>query len=265
MHGRSPIWFALLLTLLVNAWVLTAQTNSPKVLILNSFHPGYVWSDAEQEGVVRYFQAVRPHVEISLEYLDQQRNPGSSNLARQVSTLHDKYVGVRFEAVIALDQPALDALAANRAVLFPDSPVAFCGVEVLPELKAGSRRWFTGVMERLDPAGTVRLAQQLQPGLKRLLVFSSSKDFVGAGEQDFQNLLAGLAPDISVEVRTNAPLSELLSVTDRLDSSTAVLAGIGLKSRQIIEFLKARSAAAFYGLQSPNQLAGVVGGSFLDG
>ena len=230
MHGRSPIWFALLLTLLVNARVLTAQTNSPKVLILNSFHPGYVWSDAEQEGVVRYFQAVRPNVEISLEYLDQQRNPGSSNLARQVSTLHDKYVGVRFEAVIALDQPALDALAANRAVLFPDSPVAFCGVEVLPELKAGSRRWFTGVMERLDPAGTVRLARQLQPGLKRLLVFSSSKDFVGAGEQDFQNLLAGLAPDISVEVRTNAPLSELLSVTDRLDSSTAVLAGIGLKS-----------------------------------
>ena len=242
----------------------SARAESPRVLILNAYHPGYVWSDAELDGALGALKAGRRDLEISIEYLDQSRNPGTTNLARQAGYLREKYAGKKFGAVLAFDQTALDLLESNRGSLFSESPVAFCGVEQAPTVGPGGR-WFTGVLEKVDPAGSVRLARQLQPRLKRLLILDATVDKALQLRDVVLGLMPELSTEVSVEVLTNAPLSEMLRKVEALDATTAVLAGSSLRLQDVQQLLHQHSRAPFYGLPSPNQLAGVVGGSFSDG
>lgn len=255
------MWIALILIVSLPSLIARAD----HVLILNSYHPGHEWADAEQEGVTRILRTGGSGVEIAVEYLDQQHNPGPAYLARQADYLREKYAGTRFAAVIALDQSALNLLVANRANLFSNSPVAFCGVETAPPAPVSGPRWFTGVMEKMDLPGTVQLARRLQPGLKRLLIFSIPTENAFRLEGELRRLMPELSREVVLDVLTNAPLSELVRTVERLDSATAVLAGYGLRVEEVQKVLNSRSPAPFYGLQSPDQLPGVVGGSFSDG
>ena len=250
--------------LVVLPLLAAAAADSLPVLILDSYHPGYVWADAELDGALKTLKGGRADLEVSIEYLDQSRNPGETNLNRQAGFLREKYAGKRFGAVLVFDQAALDLMVANRVTLFPEAPVVFCGVETLPDV-APQDRWFTGVMEKTDPAGTLGLARQLQPKLKRLLIFDAPMERAQRLRQEVLGLTPELPPEIAVEVLTNAPLSEMLRTVEALDTSTAVLAGRSLSLQDVQQLLHSRSKAPFYGLQSPNQLGGVVGGSFSDG
>ena len=52
-----------------------AEELMPRVLILNSYHPGYGWSDGEMRGVMRALQRQRPTLVPSIEFLDARRFP----------------------------------------------------------------------------------------------------------------------------------------------------------------------------------------------
>ncbi|HTH46165.1 MAG TPA: ATP-binding protein [Candidatus Limnocylindria bacterium] len=261
---RRPLVCRVILWLLFLGGPAVCPAETGRVLILNAYHPGYVWSDAELEGALAALKAGRGDLEISIEYLDQSRNPGTTNLTRQAGYLRQKYAGKKFGAILAFDQAAMDLLVAGRGSLFGESPAVFCGVEQVPEVPPGGR-WFTGVVEKADPAGSVRLARQLQPRLKRLLIFDAPLEKAAQLRDLVLGLMPELRADVSVELLTNAPLSEMLRTVEALDPTTAVLAGSSLRLQDGQQLLHDHSGAPFYGLQSPNQLAGVVGGSFSDG
>jgi len=64
----------------IHGEVATAQDDSTKkVLILNSYHPGYAWSDVEQAGIVDTFRAQDSNWVPFIEYLDCKRRPRGEN------------------------------------------------------------------------------------------------------------------------------------------------------------------------------------------
>ena len=52
-----------------------AEPERPEVLILNSYHLGYSWSDEEMRGLFETLRVVRPDVELEVEYLDAKHFP----------------------------------------------------------------------------------------------------------------------------------------------------------------------------------------------
>ena len=52
-----------------------------EILILNSYHPGFAWSDDEQAGIIDVFRAKDKNWLPVIEYLDLKRLPDGRHLA----------------------------------------------------------------------------------------------------------------------------------------------------------------------------------------
>ena len=78
-----------------------------EILILNSYHPGYAWSDDEQAGIIDVFRAKDTNWLPVIEYLDLQRLPDGKHLAKLKQLFRSKYQNKKFSVVIAMDNPSL--------------------------------------------------------------------------------------------------------------------------------------------------------------
>ena len=99
-----------------------------EILILNSYHPGFAWSDDEQAGIIDVFRAKDKNWLPVIEYLDLKRLPDGRHLAELKKLFRRKYQNEKFSVVIAIDNPALEFATDNQAELFRNAPIVFCGI-----------------------------------------------------------------------------------------------------------------------------------------
>jgi hypothetical protein len=95
-----------------------APTSAPKVIILNSYHPGFTWSDEEVSGVVKRLQYHYPDIVPAIKYLDAKRFSGPQQLERMKNYLADKYRQQKNNLLITLDNPASELAIQYRRELF---------------------------------------------------------------------------------------------------------------------------------------------------
>lgn len=151
---------------------MTVTVNAADVLILNSYHPGYPWSDGEQAGVLETLERADGASEPSIEYLDCKRLPEAERGEWLVRYLRAKYSARRFKLLILMDNPALNVGLAIRDEVFPDAAVVFCGVNGYRTDLLDGRPRVTGVAEMLNAATTVDVALRLHPKTREVVVVS---------------------------------------------------------------------------------------------
>ncbi|MEK7244207.1 MAG: histidine kinase, partial [Thermodesulfobacteriota bacterium] len=145
-------------------------TARQEILILNSYHPGYAWSDDEQAGVIDVLQGKNKDWVPVIEYLDLKRLPDGRHLAKLKQLFRSKYQNQKFSAVIAMDNPALEFAIDNQAELFGNAPIVFCGINnYTPSLLKG-RSDVTGILEASDLAGTIEIILRLHPATREIFV-----------------------------------------------------------------------------------------------
>jgi hypothetical protein len=83
-------------------------TTRQEILVLNSYHPGYAWSDEEQAGIIDVFRAKDKNWLPVIEYLDLKRLPDGRHLADLKKLFRHKYQNRKFSVVIAMDNLALE-------------------------------------------------------------------------------------------------------------------------------------------------------------
>jgi hypothetical protein len=137
---------------------------SPRVLLLNSYHPGYEWSDDEMRGVRDALLAARPGVEIDTEFLDHRRHPDKKYEESFSAFLNRKYAASRPDLVITTDDAATEFFLARGASIAPGAPLVFCGVNYPNDysraVQLARQRGLpvTGVLETVGLVDTARLA-----------------------------------------------------------------------------------------------------------
>ncbi|MFH0879372.1 MAG: ABC transporter substrate binding protein, partial [Lentisphaerota bacterium] len=151
----------------------TIQTNTKHILILNSYNPGYKWSDNILEGI-RSVLDRETNTEIYIEYMDTKRHDAPEYYTLLQNLYEVRYSDTRFEVIIATDDPALDFLLAHRAALFPETPVVFCGANQFDPARIRDQQNITGVSEAFDFKGTVDLAIGLHPGLRNVVLVADA-------------------------------------------------------------------------------------------
>jgi len=121
------------------AAVALAQVQArPHVLLLNSYHQGFRWTDEVVQAVRGTLASASP-VEIHVEYMDAKRIESPDYLDQYADLLRRKYTGLRLSVVATSDDPAFDFVLRHRG-LFGDAPVVFCGTnDITPDRLRGKR------------------------------------------------------------------------------------------------------------------------------
>ncbi len=147
------------------AGIFPGYCNETKeVLVLNSYHKGYIWSDeivSELEALVR----THGNFNLNIEYLDSKKNPNKLASETAYFVLKNKYPDTKFLAVLACDDFATEFAIKNHQSLFPKVPVIFCGVNnpSLPKTE-----FSTGVFEKIFINEILHYALKFHPGVKNI-------------------------------------------------------------------------------------------------
>ncbi len=262
----------------LHAWA--ADTAAPgkrpmrqsKVLVLNSYHVGYIWSDKILDGIRSVLEQETMPPEVYVEYLDTKRNAVSSAFMTMHDLLKDKYANVQFDVVIVSDDNALSFAHAYRGELFPGVPVVFCGVNDFRPQRVRAP-WLTGVIEKQDMFGTVDLALKLDPKRNSFFIISdetSTGVAMAEGMREAMPLFGGRAEFHELVGLAEADMRHALSTLP--DNAVVVYlsyyrTGDGhiLTAHESMDLVLKASTAPTYTLASHYLPTAVMGGVMLSG
>ena len=252
-----------------------AQPAGPRrILIVNSYHKEFAWTDAQTAGAREVLDSAFDHPELYVEYLDTKRIAYEGDyLDLLKGTLRHKYKDVKLDAIITTDDNALRLVMTLHADLFAGVPVAFCGInDYQPSLPAG-RDQFTGLVEVLDIKPTIDLAMKLHPATKKVVVIVDNTP-TGMGQRKDVAAVAAEYKNLQFEYLKGEDLThaELLSRLGKLDSGTIVLLTVWLRDKTgaflapEIEGprISESSAVPVYGIIDMYLGHGIVGGKVLN-
>ncbi len=146
------------------------STKPLRVLLINSYHYGYSWSDDELLGIKETLNAAQLNIDIFTEYLDCKHFPEPEHLEFMRTALAHKFKNSAPSIIIVADDPALDFMVKFRDRLFGPVPVVFCGINnYSPEMTAALSNC-TGVAELLDMRRTIEAMLRLHPKTRKIFI-----------------------------------------------------------------------------------------------
>lgn len=191
-----------------------------RFLILNSYHPGFEWSDGILRGILRVLSEEFGRPAVHIEYMDTKRyfdgidGPYLDGLASQYAA---KYASLRFDAVLCTDDAAFLFLLRWGRRLFPETPVVFTGVNnYTPGMLAG-RPEITGIVERTEYAPSIELGLELRPQARSLGVITDASLNGLANRAKFEDLAESFRGRLEFVFFRTDGLPELLEEVRNFD------------------------------------------------
>lgn len=277
MTGRGLLTLAALCALLV--WPVGtargegAALDRKVVLVLNSYHWGYSWTDAQVAGIMEVLNAAPERPEIFLEHMDALRRPAGPDDHFMEDYLRRRFGALRFDLVIVTDDPALEFAVRHHAELFPAASIVFSDARnfdadaVRPDIPV------TGIREHLDIAGTLEAARLLLPEARRVVVFGN-RAATGSGFARAHDTLLKIPSPIPVEQHTDLLLEDILAKLAGLSAGDIVIplaSAVDAGGRHhdfssVIQRMAKVSAAPLFDIESQRVKSGItIGGSVEDG
>ena len=196
-----------------------------------------------------------PPVDIFYEALDLLRFPESMVEDELVALMARKYAVIPVDAVISVGSNSLDFAERHHERLWPGARIVFQGVPTEELVGRRLSPLTTGTPLRHDFAGIARLARQLRPTTRRLVVVSGSGDLDHGLVQIAHAQLDPVALGMPVEYWVDQPLDDLRRRMRALGRDDAVLylaigrdaVGHVFVPRDVLAELAALSPAPIYG------------------
>ena len=265
------ILFALLLVFLA---VSISDAKSKSVLVLNSYHQGYKWTDYIVEGIEKTLNDKIENLELHIEYMDTKRVYSSEYFQKYFEMLQSKYGKETPDAIIASDDNAFQFLLQYHDKLFRDTPVVFFGVNRFEQSMIEDNEHFTGVVQQPDIEPTIDLALKLHPGTRRIVILSDATP-TGQAHQRGVMKAAKNYKDLEFIYFDGKELThaELYSRLSKIPDNSIVLMTLWLKDRignflpwsQGMPEISARSPVPVYGLVEVPLAYGLLGGKIQSG
>ena len=144
------------------------------ILIINSYHKGYEFSDSIVNGIER---KLYPHsdIDINILYMDSKRVTSKeyySNLEKLYSV---QLKNRKYDLVIAIDRFAYDFVLEISSRFFKNEPILAVGIENFSEEKAkhyGVLNRVSALLERRDLDSNVKAIEKLMPTMKKLYIIN---------------------------------------------------------------------------------------------
>ena len=261
---------------LIDAGFAHDHAKAKHILYINSYNPGYSWSDDIQKGLIQGLQASDLDLEVSVEYLDSRRFNKPALQNKQADILLAKYSGYRFDLVVVSDNAAFHFAVGNRSRLFAEVPIVFCGYNNFrPDILNGFNK-ITGVNEEMDINSLIKTALFIQPKIHTLVFILSSEDASSkAIAEKIETVIIPKYMNLFKIVRLkDAPMSRIRETLARLPRDSALFLtgqtsdrgpGRALTPIENGHLISAACPVPAYTLWNFHLNTGVLGGPILSG
>jgi len=243
------------------------------ILILNSYHQGFKWTDDITRGILTGLDPVRADSRIYIEYLNTKWVQGSPYFKELSRLLLLKYDKNRIDLIICSDNDALEFLLDYRDEIFGKVPVVFCGANYFKEEDLKGKPFYTGVSETAELKDSIDFALRLHPGTKHIFVINDN----GTPGRKVRDELNKLVPRYQAKVHftfeNRTKLDDVVADVSKLSSDTIIFYTFFYGDPAIRFYENSESIAAIadhaqvpiYGAWDFNLGIGMVGGKLTSG
>ncbi len=254
------------------SWAKGRQ-ETRNILVLNSYHKGYRWTDDIIEGISSVLGPEGQQLHLTVEDMDTKRVAADQEYFNKLYEVYRyKFKDRNFDLVICSDDAAFRFLEQFHQQLFPDTPVIFCGVNYFEDGMLKDQPLFTGVVEMYDIRGTIQAALRLHPATKSIYVIND-KTITGQGVRRTLLEVTKEFPDVNFISLEDLPMAEIQDKVRQLPSDSLVLflvffqdtAGDHFNYDESISLIAAGSRVPIYGVWDFYLGHGIVGGVLTSG
>ncbi len=192
------------------------------VLLLQSYHQGYDWTDGITAGVQEVIEEQDAPIDLQIEYMDAKRDSRPASLEAVYDFYRRKLTQRDYDLVIAADDAALDFVLAHRESVFAGVPVVFCGVDDFKPQRIAGVRDITGVGGGVNSRDHLDLALRLQPDLDEFVVLGGLSQSATDNAAKFSRIAPSYAGRPRIELMIGRPLEEVVMRLRELDRQDAV-------------------------------------------
>ena len=263
----------LFLFVLINPTAAAERARAKRVLILSTGSRFSVAFPTMEQNVVEKLRQIYPgELDFYSEYLDIIRFPSEKYYRIFRDYLRDKYADDVPDLIILFYAGNLQTAQKALAQLFPITPVIVAGVteEDLPTGPLGERA--TGIAQRSDADGTIKLILQLHPDVKQIVVIGGTTEVDGAVINRVMQAATSFKDKVEFELWNNRSMGEILNEVKSLPSQTAIFftrmfrdgAGRAVISAIAAQSIGKAANVPMFALTDAALGTGIVGGSVAD-
>ena len=261
-------YFLLFSILLFN--FLFANT-SKEVLLIHSYHKGYIWSDDISKTIEENF-AGHKNIELTTVYMDTKRIDDSLYLYNLAKLYKQQFENRKFDLIIVSDNTAFDFIIRYHEFLFKEIPVLFCGINNFDKSfldENNMKDYMSGVAEEVDLEKNFELITKLHPKLKNLLIINDTSVTGYAIKRDLRPIIEKYKTRFNIEYTDNLEIKNLKSKVSKLEKENSVIlfvllfkdtTGKYFTYKQSFAQVKEVSKVPIYGLWDFYLDNGIVGG-----
>lgn len=150
--------------------------HDKKILIINSYHRGFQWSDDVLLGMEEVFYN-HPEITTNILYMDSKRISSEEYYAKLRELYKMQLQNQKYDLIVAVDKFAYDFLIKYYHELFTNEPVLFTGLEQFnPEdvQKIGIDDRIYGILEKRAIPETIPMISHMMPNLKKLYIINDA-------------------------------------------------------------------------------------------
>lgn len=175
--------------------------QGPRVFVVHSYHPEYIWVQAISQGVKESLHSLKPRIETF--YLDAKHDLDPESLRAKAQSIFERIEADRPQVVITVDDPAQVYLVEPHLKGRAEPQVIFCGVNAPPAKYGFPAPNVSGVRERWHFRESFSLLKEIFPKARRVLILtdeSESSSHVLANLKEDRRLGGSFAlPRVNVE------------------------------------------------------------------
>ena len=265
----------LLCLLLVMLPSVGHSAEKKQILILNSYHKGYPWTDSLVEGIEKVFSERMENYEMLIEYMDTKRISTDEYYEALFRLIKTKYSKINLDIIIVSDDNAFLFTVKYHNRLFGNIPIVFMGVNNFdPLMIDGHKEHITGIVQDADIPATLNTALKLNPDTTQVAVIC---DATTTGQAYMRQAYAAEAQFQTLKFiyldGTELTTSEMLTRLRRLPQNSFALLCIWLKDKDGVFVpedkgypdISKNSSVPLYGVLESMLQYGILGGKVQSG
>ncbi len=243
------------------------------VLILNSYHQDYKWTNDETRGVVEALAPVNDKIKIYIEYMGTKWVSGDQYFEELNRMLKFKYQNIRFDVIVLSDNDALNFLVKYRDGMFGRVPTVFCGINYFQDNDLRGQPLYTGTNETVDIKTNLETILRIHPATKKIIVINDTTITGERIKTELMKVIPVFQNRVRFEFLEDIEMEKLLEKIKNLPPDNVVFytlffldkTGRFYEYDESIQLISQRAKVPVYGTWDFSLGHGIVGGMLTSG